>query len=309
MPWIFIKLTRYDGQPVSRVHAPIQKTTEECWFELETFAGYRFDLLENSCKGAVSQLKTIFRMDSYHAGLSARVYGPNRLYVNYSLAFRVPARDEMIRYEYDPWTYKITNIALSQVKPERMRTWEGGAEARIHRLVRFNLNLFSMRVDDEIFFNGSVNTNYTGITHQGAESVLSLSPLPFLQARLTHTYQKVFFSDGPFKGKRVPLSPENAFTASFSVSPIRHLVVSHDSKWRDRCFIANDLANASPGLKRFWVSDLKLAFQTDAARLEFGVYNLYNERYSEFAGLNWMGKPGFYPSARRNYEMSASFYF
>lgn len=271
-------------------------------------AGYRWDLLENIYARGGSRLKNMYRMDSWQCGASAEVVSGARVFLNYSRAYRIPVRDEVLLYQVD-LTWTVTNIGLSPVKPEKAKSWDGGVKFSLPPFLRLDVNAYTMLVQDEIFYNGSVNTNYERITHQGAEARLDLDMIPMTLLEAGYTFQRVRFASGPFKEKRVPLTPEGLFSGMISLSPLKFLRISHVSRWRDRCFPANDMENRAGMLKSFWVSDLKLMAVWERLRLEFSLYNLYNERYSEYAGLNWAGQTGYYPSPRRNYELSASYQF
>ncbi|MDD5066298.1 MAG: TonB-dependent receptor [bacterium] len=271
--------------------------------------GYRYDLLENIYKGDISRLKKFYRMDSYNIGVLGKFYKENNVYASYAQAFRIPVRDEIVRYEYNWMTYQVTNISLSMVKPERARNFETGMNLFPFRNIQVSANLFYMQVRDEIFLVNNANTNIREVVHKGLESKLDIRVIKQVRLSAGHTFQKIYFSRSDFTNKIVPLTPENIFSAEFSLLPFKGLVISHMTRYRDKVYVANDMKNERTKLKDYAISDLKVAYQNRLGRIEFSIFNLYNEWYSDYAGINWKGDIGYYPALRRNYELSMSLYF
>lgn len=267
-------------------------------------AGYRFDLIENIYNSSLKTNKKIYRLDNAKIGILLKFIKNNEFYLSWSKSMRIPTRDEI---------FNLMTGDLYLLKPEKAHNYEFGFRSFPVNYLNLNANVYYMKVEDEILGTGSwtiPNTNFKEITHQGIESQLKIIPYKIVNLNLSYTYQKIYFSEGRYKNKILPLSPENIFSAGISVSPINGLVISHISRWRDRCYVANDLENNQEKLKSYWVSDLKLMYKTIKAKIEFNIYNLYDERYSEFASISsWTGKIGYYPSSRRNYELSATLYF
>ncbi|MBN1898167.1 MAG: TonB-dependent receptor [Spirochaetes bacterium] len=271
--------------------------------------GYRFDQMENVYQGALSRHKKFHKMDSYHTGVLFKVYQGNSFYFNYARCFRIPSRDEIVQYEADWMTYRVTNISLNILSPEKADNYELGVRTRPADFMRLNAGLFYMKVKDEIFVENYINKNFDQIVHQGIESSAWIRPMDLAQMDLSYTYQDVFFSKGVYKDNQVPLSPENLFSASFSFFPHQGFIISHISRWRDKVYIVDDLRNEFSRIKSFWVSDVKLMYKNEKGRIEFSIYNIYNEDYSEWAGIKGGTDIGYFPSPRRNYELSGSLYF
>lgn len=223
--------------------------------------------------------------------------------MNGSKGFRKPTRDEI---------FNLMTGTLFILDSETIFSYESGIRSSFLKFFELNENVFYMIVKNEIIGSALFfppNKNFEEVMHKGIESRVNITPFNILQGNISHTYQKIYFSKGEYKGKIVPLSPENLFSAAISIFPLKGIMLSHISRWRDKCYTANDIENKYDGLKPFWVSDLKIAYKNEKIKTEFIIYNLYNENYSEFAGLDWMNKIGFYPSPRRNFELSINFYF
>jgi len=276
-------------------------------------ADYRYDLLENLYSGNI-EYKKIYRMNSYKIGSLFKIYKENSLYLAYSEAFRTPTCDEILKYEYDS-SYVITNISgLENIKPERAINYELGIRAFPAQIINFNITLFHMDVKDEILYTGSVNTNFPEIIHRGIETSLNMSPMPMIKLNINYTFQHIYFAKGKYKNNIVPLSPKHIISAGISIYPINGLSILHLTRWRDKCYAVNDLNNEFPKLKSYAVSDLKINYRMKKIKFSFNIYNLYNERYSEYAGVgyDWITSTyyiGYYPSSRRNYTLSATLYF
>ncbi len=273
---------------------------------------YRYDQLENLYTGK-SVYKKLYKMDSYNIGSLWKIYNENSIYINHSKAFRIPTRDEIVKFENTGWpNYTITNISLCNIKPEKAINYEVGFKTYPVPFVNLNASLFYMNVKDEILATGSwttPNTNFKEIAHRGLESSLTVTPIRQAKVNINYTYQYIFFTEGEYKNKLLPLSPKNRVSIGISIFPIKGLSIIHLTEWRDKCYAANDLKNEKDMLKSYWVSDLKIMYKHKKVKAEFNIYNLYNENYSEFAGINSNGNIGYYPSDRRNYDLSVSLYF
>lgn len=264
-------------------------------------SGYRFDLIDNIYSNTLKTNKKIYRLDNTRIGVLLKFIEDSEFYLSWSKSMRIPSRDEI---------FNFSTGELYLLKSEIANNYEIGFRSSPVDYLSLNANIFYMKVEDEIVYTGSVNTNFKEITHKGIESHIKIMPFKMIDVSLSYNYQKIYFSKGRYKGNTLPLSPENIFSGRISISPLNGLIISHISRWRDKCYIANDLENTQERLKAYWVSDLKLKYKTTKAKIEISIYNLYNERYTEYAGISsWTGKIGYYPSPRRNYELSATLYF
>ncbi len=275
---------------------------------------YRYDQLEKLYAGK-SKYKKLYKMDSYSIGALVKIYKLNSIYIKHSKSFRTPTRDEIVKYENTgPPLFAITNISLYDIKPEKAENYEIGARTDPLYFINFDVSLFYMNVENEILFNGSNNTNFKEIAHRGIESLLTITPLKLAKIDIGYTYQNIFFAEGVYKNKIVPLSPKHRLSTGISIYPIKGLSILHLTRWRDTCYAANDLNNELPKLKRYSVTDLKMTYKQEKFKFSFNVYNLYNEKYSEYGAVGvdfstFTKYIGYYPSPRRNYELSVSLYF
>ena len=269
--------------------------------------GYRFDLVENSYKNIVPKHKKTFKLDHTKVGLLWKIKKNNELYANWGKSFRSPIQDEIFNY---------STGTLNIIQPEKANNYELGASAQPAKFLKLNSALFYIIVENEILYDYDqyINRNFKEIVHEGIEIRSEIIPYKLINLNVSHTYQKIHFTKGEYKGKTVPLSPAHKFSGLISLFPFKGFTVSHISYWRDKCFSVNDLNNDFKKYKAYWVSDLKIMYGNKKAKLEFGIYNFYNERYAEFPviGTDWWTFEKFeaiYPSPRRNYEISASLYF
>jgi len=270
---------------------------------------YRYNILDNKYMGK-SEYKKLYKMDNYYFGLSYNFKNENKIFINFSHSFSIPDRDRIVKYEYVPITYEITNISLRDIKPEKAKQVELGFNVSPLKNLNANSTLFYIIVEDEIFYNGSVNTNMKEVSHKGIENEINLNLFEKIEFKLSHAYQKIIFTKGEFKNKIVPLSPENILSAGISFSFLKSFTVSYITRWRDKCFPANDLENKYKKLEDYSVTDLKLIYKKSSIKFEFNIYNLYNNNYYEYVAVSrGTGKVGYYPMASRHYEASVTFYF
>ncbi len=238
------------------------------------------------------------------AGISIRLAEPVSVYASYSRGFRFPNLNELFRF-------LGTNQPL---RPEKSDSYEVGLKLR-HERVSLNLALYTMNVQDEIFFDPFVgafgqDVNIARVRHRGIEVSGSVRPWDWLELYGSYTYDATKFTRDNvtfLEGNRIPITPRHRGTAGFRLLLPHGFEAGLNANYVGSRFAANDLRESAPRLGKFASYDARVAWKHEITEwLELGadltVHNLTDRRYTENAGFSSIfGTFGFFPSPDRHY--------
>ena len=85
-------------------------------------------------------------------------------------------------------------------------------------------------------------------------------------------------------------------------SPMRRLILTLGYRYTGESYLISDLSNAFEKLDDYYSIDTKISYDWKHVRVFFGVNNITNEKYSEYAVIGRTPVVRtFYPSAERNW--------
>jgi len=275
--------------------------------------GFRYDAASYRERDDTLALETSEHFDQFSpkAAVTWRPREPFALYFSYSRGLRFPNFDEI----YPVWGSRATVL-----EAERSSSYEIGAKFRDGNL-RADLSIYWMEVDDEILYDPLTfqNQNVDEVRHRGIEVSFGYRPRDWVEVYANYTYDQTeirSFSASPsVVGSRLPITPASRGTVGFNFFiPFRGFDVFElgmNANIVGPRYQANDLANTAPRLPTYATVDLhgrfgKKILDLFNVVLFFQVQNLFGEKYSQFAALDWTGVPGYYPSPGRNFELGLS---
>ncbi len=170
---------------------------------------------------------------------------------------------------------------------------------------RGNLTLFKADIKDEIFYNRATfsNQNYPQALHQGAEIGFQADVLERVSLFGNFTYEKAVFETGPFDGKDIPGVPRQKFNLGFRIHDVvPGLAFTADYNFVGSSYLISDQANQFQKLDSYYTINARLAYTWGWLRAFFGVNNITNQEYSEYAVIGGfpLGR-NFYPAPERNW--------
>lgn len=196
---------------------------------------------------------TFGNFTSYRAGAAYVLSGATRVHAAIGSAFREPTFDESSsRVPFD--------IGNPNLRPERSRSWEAGAEQEIvRRRASLGATYFKQRFRDMIQYNGLVPEdapnfyNLAAATSDGIEVTLRITPAAPLTLAASYTYTKTRVTNAGIdssatasfvQGQRLLRRPANLASATASYAFRRpetslHLEVSSIGDRDDRDFSDN----------------------------------------------------------------------
>lgn len=238
-----------------------------------------------------------FNENLYEAGVNYNFAKNSNIYFNFARGLRVGKTDE----------YLVTfpsSLINTNLKPQVSRSYTIGLNTDLTRQISASLDYFYMDTEDEIYYDPNTfsNKNYPETKRHGVNFNLDYFPFDHLTLNLGYRYIDAEFGEGSYNGKEVPFVPNSIVNASLKYDFLTNFSLYVDYMYRGKTYLINDLNNISPKLDGFNVVNLKLSYLNDNVEISFGINNLFNELYSEYAVTNIAGTSrGYYPSPERNY--------
>ncbi|NJD55149.1 MAG: TonB-dependent receptor, partial [Nitrospirae bacterium] len=145
-----------------------------------------------------------FTEDAYRAGVTYNYAKGSKVFVNYAKGYRLPTTDELFDFAG----------FITELKPERSDTVEAGIVHAFGNRLQARITLFTMDVNDELFFNPAggtfglgANENLDKTRHNGAETGFTAAVTDSINVFGNLTYTDVKFKSGPYDGKHIQLVP------------------------------------------------------------------------------------------------------
>jgi iron complex outermembrane receptor protein len=263
--------------------------------------GYRYDHAKFESQSAGVSDSVTMDENLYNAGLTYRFIEKGSAYFSYSKSFRYPVLDEMFSF--------FTNTFDNSLGPQTTDDFELGARVQFDKGIDLSVNLFWLDTEDEIFFNPSTfaNENFDGDTiRRGLELTVSKS---FSRAMVygSYTLRDTEIDGGRYDGNEVPNVPRNQFTIGGEASFLENFQLNIDGTYVGERPYISDFANAVEYQEEYFTLTAKLAYMFEKGMAYVTVNNLFNQEYSEFGGINFLGEPGIQPAPGINFLVGVTF--
>jgi iron complex outermembrane receptor protein len=205
-------------------------------------------------------------------------------YLRVSTSFEPPTTTELRRPDG-------TGGFDATLEPQRAVNFEAGIKGLLTGLLRYELAVYHVRIDDEILriqIAGDDRFRNAGrTTRTGVEAALSWRPLPPVTTTVAYTYSASEFLDhlsldaqSDFSGNQVPGVPEHTLYAALELDHDSGLFASVEGRYVGAFFAddANQVRTDS-----FGVVDLRAGWRLERGRLrvtpQIGVNNLLDADY------------------------------
>ncbi|MDY6951824.1 MAG: TonB-dependent receptor [Thermodesulfobacteriota bacterium] len=214
--------------------------------------------------------------DAYDIGLLWSLSENISLYASYATSFRIPNVDELARPPAD-----------ACLGPQEGKHVEIGTRYRVKGLAEASLTLFHIRIEDEIFFDESSQSNKNAdekTRRQGVEVDLKTYPTETLYLWGNYTYMTARFEATDVF---IPLVPRYKASAGIEWRITDPLLLAVTETWVGARHDGNDKGHGASGdlkkLDAYQVFDVKLTYAYKGLKLFVGVNNLFDELYSTLA--------------------------
>ena len=226
-----------------------------------------------------------------------------KLYSRYSTVYRYPFIDEQATfYGFGSDTF------LSDIEAEEGKSFEAGFEINPVQDLSVALNLFQIKMEDEISWNELTfrNENLDDTRHQGLEIFTNYGLEGIFDLEVNYTYQESTFENGPNKGNDIPLVPNNLLTAKLDLTLPHAVHLITGVQYVEDSYLSQDFDNNTEKLDGYTVVDIMLRYKKNIGQTQvtafFKIANLFDEEYSTHGtdGQGW-GANTFFPSPGRKF--------
>ena len=238
---------------------------------------------------------------AYSAGLTFVYSGKSSVFLRANRSFRFPLTDEIVVFDF----YNGNIVVNTDLEPQEGNHYELGVKHFFTPKIQGRVTLFRAEIDDEIFFNPITfaNENHPETLRQGFE----LGFRGDLYDRVTlfgnYTYTEATFEKDPFEDNHVPAVPKNKVTVGVRVYDVYPgLAFAAEYNYVGDSYAISDLANEYEKLDDYYTVDAKVSYEWKKFKVFFGVNNITDEEYSEYAAIG--GFPtalNFYPAPERTW--------
>jgi len=272
----------------------------------------RYDLEQEDLTGFLAPLDKNMSdsENAYNAGLTYMYAEKSSLFARINRSFRFPLTDELVYIDWGTFSYK----ANTGLKQQTGIHYEAGIKHSFTERISGSITLFRAEIENELFYNPSTfgNENHPETLHQGVEIGCRAKPFDKLTLLGNFTYEEAKFEKAPYKGNEIPAVPGYKGHLGFRVDDIAitGLVFSAGYNYVGSSYVISDQANNFDKLKSYYTVDAKLAYKYKMLKAFFGVNNLTNQKYSEYAVMDtFLTKRNFYPPPDRNWVAGIQFDF
>lgn len=279
-----------------------------------------FSILENlilSLGGRWERVTYDFSQDSSGADDSARDGEPawsigldylfgkrSSAFLSVKRSFRFPATDELIQF------FPVFQVNPA-ITPQRGYHYEAGVRYFITDQIETNLAFFWIETKDELFFNPVTftNENFPKTRRLGFEAGARAKLLPWLRIWGNYGYLRATLEHEPFSGNDIPGVPTHKGDVGGEMNLGRGFLLTARANFVGSQYVISDFANRFEKLDGYTTVDTRLSYSWKGLKAYVGVNNLFNQKYSEFGAVNFLGTESFFPSPERNWIAGLSFAF
>jgi iron complex outermembrane receptor protein len=266
----------------------------------------QYDLKKTDLTGFLAPLdETVTeRENAYEAGLTYLYNAKSSVFVRANRSVRFPLTDEVVISDYIGMMIRVN----TDLKPQKGKHYEVGVRHYFTPSIQANVTLFRAEIKDEIFLNrfpSFSNENHPETLHQGVEVGAKADLLDKMTIFANYTFEKATFEKDPFKDNDIPAVPRHRANLGFRIyDMVPGLTFSADYNYGGSSYAISDQANQFEKLDSWATTNARISYAWNALKAFFGVNNITNEEYSEYAVLRGVGSPtgvNFYPAPERNW--------
>jgi iron complex outermembrane recepter protein len=242
---------------------------------------------------------------AYNTGLVWRYMDESSVFGNMSRSFRFPATDEYAV----TWPTHGINTSL---RPQMAKDYEIGIKHRFNPRLKSDLTLFRMDLENELYYDYASfsNKNYDKTRHEGFEIGAEAGLIRDLILTANYSYTRGLFHGGAYDNKTIPMVPRNKGSVGLRYTFAKATTINIIGNYIGNRFFINDQANALSRLNGYFTADLNVSYVYQSLTASFGINNILNRKYSEYATCNpTTGKKVYYPSPERNFIVKLAYKF
>lgn len=264
---------------------------------LSLSGGYRYDRADFTFSSGPGDDRD-YDEESFTVGINYTV-GIAKAYASYGTSFRYPVLDEIFNF--------IDNSAATTLQPQKSKNIEAGAVIGLLDGMTLAVNMFRLETDDEIFYNPTggpfgfgANENLDGETRRQGVEVKWAYQYKGVIAGANYTRMKAKIRGGLYDGSDVPNVPENRVSADLGYAFDMGLFMGVNGVYMGSRYLISDFNNSAVKQDDYTVVNAKIKYDWRWLSFFVDLNNIFDEEYSSYGGLNFLGEPGYYPSPEFN---------
>jgi len=255
-------------------------------------------------------------MEAYNTGLTYSYTEGGNVFLNLSKSFRFPEVDEFT-YTDSSWQQQLN----ANLKPQSSINYSLGLRHKFSELLGVSVSLFRMNVMNELYYNSTggpnlagQNENYDRTVHEGFEGNLNSKLNSMVSIFGNYTFTNAYFDGGGYSQNEIPLVPRHKGSIGLKFILPKDIALNIVGNYVGKRYFLNDQANAQSRLNGYMVVDTNLSWKYKDLTIVFGINNLLDKQYAEYAGYAFnsttlTNDKFYYPSPGRNFSLKASYTF
>jgi iron complex outermembrane receptor protein len=196
----------------------------------------------------------------------------------------------------------------NNLKPENGFNAEGGINFIFDKWFSLNANMYYLRLQDEIAYNGIHNENMDETSRLGTNINATIMPFEFLELQGNYSYVNAEFASGKNTGNIIPMVSAHEVSGSARFALPLNIKLSVNLDYRSDFYQAGDYANTLSKTDDYFLLGTSLSYTLDKNNqhlmLLFQCENILNTKY---APLVYYGS--YYPANGREFNLSVQYRF
>lgn len=249
---------------------------------------------------------------AWNVGANYRYNENSSLYANYSRSFRFPQTDEWYSSLYKDDAGAVHGGLNLNLRTQTSDNYEIGIKDNSSKYLSVKADYFLIDTRHELFYNPIIFSNavYDKTIRHGLELEGHTYLLNKLDCFANYTYEKAFFVGSMFAGNTIPLVPHHKLSAGFNYTFMDCFSINYSANFVGARRFTGDQQNFQPPMKAYFTNDVKLSYYKHGFKVYTAMYNIFDERYSEYGVLNSSRTiPAYYPSPGTNYVVGMEYKF
>ena len=285
-------------------------------YELARYAfGYHDNDLHGWGKSPDISTRLKAKISAFNLGV-VHTYGKDSsIFFNVNKSFRFPQVDE---FTYIDSSYQ--QQLNTDLKPQSSVNFQAGLRHSFDDRVKIEISGFRMFIKDELYYNAKdtlvwgfwngKNANYDRTIHQGIDCSIDINLNKRLNVFGNYTLLDAYFNGGEYSKNDIPLVPRHKASVGFRLNLFKGVFFNMVGTYVGSRYYLNDQANAYSRLGGYIVTDTNIMWSYKSFKIAFGINNLFESDYSEYAGVNVdTGQKFYYPSPGRSFNLRLDYVF
>lgn len=260
--------------------------------------------------------KTQPKMKVFNTGLVYTYQDDSSAFFNVGRSFRFPGVDEFT-YNDASWQQQLDTT----LKAQSAFNYQLGIRHTFSDRLKGSFSLFRMKVKNELYYNSTggplgagKNENYDKTTHEGLELSLDNKLNDWVAFFSNYTFTKAFFEGGGYDKNEMPMVPRHKGSLGLRLFLTKNITLNLTGNYVGKRYFLNNEANDQSRLNGYMVADTNLSWCRKDTTVTFCINNLFNKRYSEYAGYAFNSAISandkfYYPSPERNFSLKVEYTF